>query len=169
MRTVKSIFQKFTHGNISLYIRILVFFTALSLPVLSILAPLRQSLYGFPSGESIYRMLSLICHQLPARSFWILDFPCGLCSRCLLGYTGLAIASLFVSCSFSYSKKFIIASTLLLPGIADGLIQLMTSYESTNLIRAATGLTGGIGLFILLSSLNFFSKRRKLYNEYINL
>ncbi len=162
MSTVQSIFQKFAHGNISFYIRILVLFTALSLSVLSILAPLRQSLYGFPSGESIYRMLAMICHQLPARSFWILDFPCGLCSRCLLGYTGLAIAALFVSCSFRYSKRLMIGSALLLPGIADGLIQLMTSYESTNIIRAATGLTGGIGLFILLSSLNFFSRREKI-------
>lgn len=143
------------YRDAGLYIRMLVFFTALSITILSILAPLRQSLYGFPNGESIYHLMTSICHQLPSRSFWILDLPFGLCSRCLLGYTGVAIAALFINCPSSYLKRFIIGFVLLLPGIADGLIQLMTSYESTNLIRSVTGFIGGIGFFMILASLGF--------------
>ncbi len=110
---------------------------------------------GFPNGDSIYRVLSLVCHQLPSRSFWLFGFPCGLCSRCLLGYIGIAVAALFIRHPRKYSRRFLLGTALLVPGIVDGLIQLETNYESANLMRAITGLIGGMGLFMLLYPLGF--------------
>ena len=46
---------------------------------------------------------------------------------------------------------------LCLPLIADGFLQLLTSYESTNIKRILTGIPFGIGLGILMCSM--FSAR----------
>ena len=43
-----------------------------------------------------------------------------------------------------------VAAVLLVPLIADGLLQLCTPYESGNLRRLATGLLFGYGLTVLL-------------------
>ncbi len=139
----------------NLYLRIVIFVAAFSLVIFSLIAPIRQSVMGFPNGEFVYRTLSFICHQLPSRSFWVFGFPCGLCSRCLLGYAGVAVAALFISHPCKYTKRFLLGTAFLVPGVADVLIQIATNYESANLTRAITGLTGGIGLFMVLYPLGF--------------
>lgn len=42
-----------------------------------------------------------------------------------------------------------VAALMLVPLIADGLIQLLTAYESTNIRRLVTGILFGYGLFSL--------------------
>ncbi len=129
--------------------RILIFLSSLSLVLLSFLAPVRQAIMGFPAGDQIYRSLSLICHQLPSRSFYVMGFPCGLCSRCLLGYFGVAVAALLIFKPHKYSKRALLGFVLLVPAMLDVAIQSATAYESVNLTRSATGLLGGIGVFML--------------------
>lgn len=140
-------------------LRLSAFFASLLLVVLSLVAPIRQAIGGFPDGESVYRWLSLICHQLPSKSFWIFGFPCGLCSRCLAGYLGVAVAALLVFRPQQYSKRVLLGGTLLLPAMLDVAIQGATNYESANLTRALTGFFGGIGVFILC-----FPSRLKKYS-----
>ncbi|QMU56254.1 MAG: DUF2085 domain-containing protein [Candidatus Mycalebacterium zealandia] len=129
--------------------RLLIFATFFLLALFSLMAPIRQSISGFPNGESIYLWLSFICHQLPSKSFWILGFPCGLCSRCLLGYTGIAVAALFVSSPQKYTNRALLGIALLLPAILDVFAQSITNYQSINLIRSVTGFLGGAGVFML--------------------
>lgn len=152
--TVASLSQE-RNLNSGMSVRICIFAASLLPVVLSFAAPLRQSTGGFPNGEFIYRLLSLICHQLPSRSFWILGFPCGLCSRCLLGYFGIALAALFVSRPQKYSRRALLGIVLLLPVILDISIWNAIGYQSGNPARAVTGLTGGIGVFILCFPLRF--------------
>ncbi len=145
----KSFLVVFSFSRQFQLIRILIFLTSFLLVVSSFVAPIRQSIGRFPSGESIYLWLSFICHQLPSRSFWVSGFPCGLCSRCLLGYTGVALAALFVCRPQRYSSRVLLGVFLLLPAILDVSIQSVTGYQGMNLTRAVTGFLGGIGFFIL--------------------
>ncbi len=130
-------------------LRITVFLVSFLLVVLSLAAPIRQSVNGFPNGESLYKLFAFICHQLPSRSFWIFGFPCGLCSRCLLGYLGVAVAALLVSRPKKYTARALLGATLLLPAVLDVVMQNSTGYQSINLTRAVTGFLGGIGFFII--------------------
>ncbi|MGI9558554.1 MAG: DUF2085 domain-containing protein [Thermodesulfobacteriota bacterium] len=150
--------------------RILIFLSSLLLVFLSFLAPVRQAIMGFPAGDQTYRWLSLICHQMPSRSFWVMGFPCGLCSRCISGYLGIALAAFFLSRPQKYSKRALTGIALLLPAIVDVYAQSVTGYESVNLTRSATGLLGGIGVFMLFfpSKLEKSLFRWRTKNEVFN-
>lgn len=125
-----------------------IFFLCISL--LSLTAPLIQSLNGYPSGEGLYSFLSPICHQYPTRSLWIMERPFALCTRCFSGYLGLGIGMIFIRPNYFYFRRLLIGMLLLLPGVLDGVIQLLTDYESNNFTRAFTGLVAGVGLYFIL-------------------
>ena len=77
----------------------------------------------------LYRWLPRLfyCHCRPERSFFWRGRQFPLCARCTGQLAGL----------------------LLLPMIADGTVQLLTRYESTNLRRLVTGTLFGLGLYEL--------------------
>ena len=80
----------------------------------------------------LWRWLPILfgCHCRPDRSFHFRDgTPFPICARCTGELAGIL---------------------LLVPLIADGLLQLCTPYESGNLRRLATGLLFGYGLTVLL-------------------
>ena len=124
----------------------------------SFIAPIIQTYFGYPTGEGIYSFLSPICHQYPTRSFWIVNRPFALCSRCFSGYLGLGFGLLFIHQYFKCFKNIIFGILLLIPGIADGLLQLWTEYESTNILRFITGALGGLGVFYIICPINFLKK-----------
>lgn len=131
-------------------LRILLSFFFLALPLLAISAPIIQTTFSYPNGEGIYSFLSPICHQYPTRSFWILNRPFALCSRCFSGYLGLGIGFFAIRSQYKYFKRLIFGIALIIPGVLDGLFQLWTNYESTNIIRFLTGLSGGLGVFYII-------------------
>ena len=142
-------------------LRILLGLFFFSLSLLAISAPVIQTVIGYPNGEGIYSLLSPICHQYPTRSFWILDRPFALCSRCFSGYLGLSIGFLLISYKATYYKRFLWGVTYLIPGVLDGLLQLWTSYESTNIMRFFTGLSGGVGIFFIIYPFKSYSINKK--------
>ncbi len=131
------------------------------IPLIAISAPIIQTALGYPNGEGIYSFLSPICHQYPTRSLWVLNRPFALCSRCFSGYLGLGIGFLAVRSQFKYFKRFIFGIGLLIPGVLDGLIQLWSNYESTNIIRFFTGLGGGLGIFYITFPFSSLSNKMK--------
>jgi len=135
--------------RIDVIIRVIFGSFFLSLSLLAVAAPTIQSIFGYPSGEGLYSLLSPICHQYPTRSLWILNRPFALCSRCFSGYLGVGIGLYFIQSQKKYLFRLLIGFLLILPGILDGLIQLNTSYESVNMIRVLTGFLGGLGVFYL--------------------
>jgi uncharacterized membrane protein len=135
---------------LKLFFSILFGLMFLSISILALAAPLIQSLFEYPSGENIYSFLSPICHQYPTRSFWLLERPFALCARCFSGYLGLGIGLLFIHTNHNYLKRLAIGLLFLIPGVIDSLIQLLTNYESNNIIRFITGLIGGIGVYFTL-------------------
>ena len=67
---------------------------ALSVAALS--APL-LSVFGFTlAAFAVLQFFSVVCHQDPARSFWIAGAPIAVCTRCLGIYLG-AVAGAWIS------------------------------------------------------------------------
>ena len=123
---------------------------AFSLVSVAVLAPLLQSLLGVPVGESLYRALADICHQYPTRSLWVTERPMALCARCFSGYLGLGLAALVLPLSSPYWKHLLAGIILLFIVATDPLVQLLTTYESNNFLRAITGLVGGAALWMII-------------------
>ena len=147
--------------KIDIILRILFGSFFLALPFFAISAPIYQTVFGYPNGEGIYSFLSPICHQYPTRSLWILNRPFALCSRCFSGYLGLGIGLFAIRSQYKYLKRLILGIGLFIPGVLDGLIQLWSTYESTNIIRFFTGLSGGLGVFYITFPISVLTNKKK--------
>jgi uncharacterized membrane protein len=91
-----------------------------------------------------------VCHQNPDRSFLINGEPMPLCARCTGFYPGMVVGIILCFIiPFLVSMDpwlfFIISLLLLAPMGLDGATQLWRWRTSTNSLRFATGIIGGIG------------------------
>ena len=120
--------------------------------LLIVLAPYLMSIDQDFVANLIYLLFSPSCHQLPERSFFLFGYKLAVCARCTSIYFGFLVTSLIyplfkkVDDRETPGKWLLIFS--LIPMGLDGGIQLLTRYESTNLIRAITG--GIFGLILPL-------------------
>jgi len=104
-----------------------------------------------------------MCHQLPERSFELFGQYMPICSR----DTGLFFG-VFLACVLSFTssrlprvlKSGTLAILSIVPLGADGVMQLIGFWESTNLIRFATGIIAGF--FISYYAINVFIGEPKL-------
>ena len=107
----------------------------------------------------IYSAGDRLCHQRADRSIFILGNQMPFCSRCTAIWLGLAIGLGFmVFYKIQLNEKFILAMLIgVLPIGIDGVGQLLGFWESTNVIRIATGLLigtlCGIALGIILDEI----------------
>lgn len=101
------------------------------------------------TGEIFDPILSATCHRLPERCIRMPWGMNGLCARCTAFWFGLAIGI-----SFMYPGiiriPFWTGVMFLIPLIIDGVVQSVTAYESTNMLRTITGLAAGAGISILI-------------------
>ncbi|MDE6953679.1 MAG: DUF2085 domain-containing protein [Erysipelotrichales bacterium] len=96
------------------------------------------------------------CHCRPERSFHYKGQPFPICARC----TGELVGILFGIVSYVILQfPLYINILLLVPMIIDGLIQLKTNYESTNIKRFLTGVLFGYGLvsIFIITSLEVYN------------
>jgi uncharacterized membrane protein len=101
------------------------------------------------SGNFIDPVLSATCHRMPSRC---VNLPWGtsaLCARCTAFWLGLA-GGIVLMYSRTGKIPFWAGFPLLLPLIADGMLQFHSSYESSNVIRLVTGLAGGFGISVTI-------------------
>lgn len=102
------------------------------------LAALSSPLYGF---------FSLICHQIPERSFHILGEPFGVCSRCFGVYFGLlagfAVYPLWRSIDEIEPLMRIWLLLAMIPVAIDWSLTVFGIWENTQLSRLITGLILG--------------------------
>jgi uncharacterized membrane protein len=118
-------------------------------------APVLQSTVGYPAGEPLYDVLFAICHQYPERSLWIGGHPCGLCARCLGGYLGVATIGVLVLARLRDVRAtciFLAGIMLLVLGVGDAVIKVLTSHDGPNLWRLFTGGLGGAGIAAALAT-----------------
>ena len=101
--------------------------------------------------DGLYKWLPILClcHCRPDRSFFFRGRQFPVCARCTGVLTGMVL-SLF---TFPlWAPPAWVSVLLLLPMLADGMIQQLTRYESRNFRRLWTGLLFGCGsasLFLL--------------------
>ena len=76
-------------------------FVPASIFFMAFFAPIFNA-FGFNIGESIYNLLSHICHQHFERVFFVFGHATALCSRCIGGYLG--VFSAFIALIF-YQKE----------------------------------------------------------------
>jgi len=100
------------------------------------------------AGNSVDPLLSATCHRLPERSLQLPWGTCGLCARCTAFWSGVAAGSVLLLRP-RLRPPFWSGFLLVLPLVADGLLQQHTSYESTNLLRVLTGFPAGLGIPVL--------------------
>lgn len=135
-----------------------------SMVILSILAPIYEH-FRSPFAASIYTYLSLSCHQMLSRSFWLLDSNIGLCSRCFSLYTSYSIVGLALLWrghlpSFLNRRALVFSLLLISPILVDGGLATFTEYVSTNLLRTLTGIAAGMGLSLIFYKLQTWTTRR---------
>jgi uncharacterized membrane protein len=96
------------------------------------------------------------CHQRAERSFFLNGNQMPFCARCTSIFLGLAIgAAILIFLSLELHIFWILLG--LVPMALDGGIQLLTDYESTNLMRFLTGslagMVAGIALGYIVSEI----------------
>ncbi len=94
------------------------------------------------------------CHKLPERSFFWKGKQFPVCARCTGLYTGF-ISFPFFNFELVHLNS-LIAMLLVLPTIADGLLQAYLNISSTNTRRFITGITAGVGLMALVVNFGTF-------------
>ncbi|NLK95541.1 MAG: DUF2085 domain-containing protein [Clostridiales bacterium] len=88
------------------------------------------------------------CHQMSERSLFIRGYQMPVCARC----TGIIFGEIisFILFMFNYRLNYALSLLMLLPMVADGLIQYFTKYLSNNIKRLFTGFIFGIGFMQIL-------------------
>jgi uncharacterized membrane protein len=128
--------------------------------------PHAPALEESPAIAMVYRLGSLVCHQMPERSFAANGNQMALCHRCTGVFLGMAALFLLAVMRkpgggfFQYlwglffdreAPAWMIYLAILgggmvlgLPMVVDGYLQLFTSYESTMPVRLITGFCYGV-------------------------
>lgn len=130
-------------------IRIVYFFTVVALLfwlAAIFLAPYLKS-RGSPWQVVIYALFSPVCHQIPARCFYLSGHPLAVCTRCL----GVYVGSLIGLGLYPWVRRFgrlelpRIRCLMLLsaPILVDTLGNFVKLWASPNLARFGTGLIWG--------------------------
>jgi len=97
-------------------------------------------------------ILGKICHQYPSRCFYLFGSNMGLCARCFSVYSTICIfcfLSVFFDMRASLKSKHIIALSLCIPLLLDGITQYYGLRESNNFFRLFTGFSAGMGISII--------------------
>jgi uncharacterized membrane protein len=102
-----------------------------------------------PLAGAVYLLGDSQCHQLLERSFVINGNQMPFCTRDLGIFIGL-VAGIAIAFSGRLRIGPRFSLLLLVPMALDGGAQLISSYESSNLIRLATGIAAGVGIAFLL-------------------
>lgn len=107
-----------------------------------------------PLPRAVYLAGDRECHQIANRSFFLNDNQMPFCARDVGLFLGLAAASGVVT-FVRYRVNPVLVLAGLVPIAIDGGMQMVTEYESNNLLRLATGLLAGVALALLLAHFMF--------------
>ena len=113
---------------------------------------------------SIYRPFSYLCHQIPARSFFLAQHPFAVCSRCTGIYAGFLAAAVVYPLVRSLrstdtpQRKWLFVAAV--PLAVDFSLEFFGIWGNTHFSRFATGaLLGAVAVFYVLPGLVELSLR----------
>jgi uncharacterized membrane protein len=125
---------------------------------LILLAPAAASSSGFgPLGSLVYAFFSPLCHQIASRSFHLFGEPLAVCGRCSAIYFGFLAGTIIYPLyrmrkgsprAPQPGRMYLILS--ILPVLVDFTLEAAGVYDSSNVIRAATGAWFGVMLPFLI-------------------
>jgi len=117
-------------------------------------APVLSGYTHSTAAGFIYLFFAPICHQLPARSFFVAGHPMAVCHRCTGIYAGLFLSSLIRFDNDPPLGSLISLRLFVLSGSAPILLDAVLPYAglwtNTPLSRTSTGLIFGVVLGCLL-------------------
>lgn len=113
-----------------------------------------------PLPHAIYWLGDAECHQIANRSYFLNDNQMPFCVRDLGIFIGVA-AGFGVASFYRYKINPVFVLLGLVPIGIDGGLQALTSYESDNLLRMATGLVAGFVLSLMLAHFLFVIQEDK--------
>jgi len=102
----------------------------------------------------VYSIGDVECHQIKERSYFLNGNEMPFCARDLGLFAGLAAGFGLVTFIRIRTNPFLLLLGLLPLGL-DGGIQLLTDYESNNLLRLATGIIAGVALALIIAQFVF--------------
>ena len=122
----------------------------LALAALAISAPLlaNSALLSF----SIRRFFSIVCHEDPARSFWLAGAPVAVCVRCLGIYLGAALGAGLNSARASRPRLLRIVMTVAALNALDVAAESLSLHGNLPTLRFALGLAMGAALGALVAA-----------------
>jgi uncharacterized membrane protein len=91
-------------------------------------------------AKYVYGFYGISCHQIPSRSFFFFNHKIAICARCFSFYAFLLVFGLLLSLKNVRPLNRKTALFLVVPIIADVLLQTLGIRESTNLLRVTTAL-----------------------------
>ena len=113
-------------------------------------------------GAILYGIGSLICHQIPERSFYLAGFQLPVCARCLGIYVGAAAGAALLlrsgvavsaSAATSVTRRWL-AVAAAAPTVVTVALEAAGVWYPSNVTRAAAGVPlGGIAAFMVVSAL----------------
>lgn len=123
----------------------------------------------------LYAAGSLICHQIPERSFHLDAFQLPVCARCLGLYAGGAVGSLGAALTLGrryapwppVRKDLVYAATALaaLPTIATVVLEWIAGWAVSNTARATAGLPLGFVVAFVVFGMGAKDDERRTKNE----
>jgi uncharacterized membrane protein len=98
-------------------------------------------------SASVYAVGSLVCHQLPERSFHLGGFQLPVCARCVGIYGGVAIGALGASVMRltavpRHARQILVLGAL--PTAITVALESVGLWPTTNIVRAAAGFPLGV-------------------------
>ena len=118
----------------------------------AILSPFFETKLMVREYQDANLILKHICHQYPSRCFYLFGSNMGLCARCFSVYSTIfifCILSVFFDMKASLKSKYIIALSLCIPLLLDGITQYYGLRGSNNFLRLFTGFSAGMGISII--------------------
>ena len=136
--------------------------TAIFLLSLIITAPLAVASDHSVLGLAIYQAFSHVCHQIPARSFFVAGHPLAVCSRCTGLYLGFVLALLLYPLIGGLGKTetperkwLFVAATPLAFDVAFNSLGVWTNTHGSRFITGA--LLGAVAVFYVMPGLAMLS------------
>jgi uncharacterized membrane protein len=137
--------RQFRQQAFRVWLVTLAFVAAWDLAIVSAPVARAGGLNGFSSP--LYTFFSFICHQMPARSFYIDGEPFGVCTRCFGVYLGLLVGvgiyPLWRSLDDIGPLPRFWLFLSLIPMVTDWSLTFLGIWDNTDLSRFITGLIVG--------------------------
>lgn len=143
---------------------LIVLVASLLVMLLIVAAPLALASGHQSTAYNIYLAFSYVCHQIPARSFFIDQHPFAVCSRCTGIYSGFLIGVMAYPLVRSLrrtetpARKWLFVAAV--PLAVDFSLEFLGIWNNTHFSRFITGaLLGSVAVFYILPGLLELSLR----------